>query len=152
MSGEAGAAERFFVAVAKERLDKYPLNSMQSWDFVAAELGDRVPAYKADDWNSLIMQRGADKMPRDVAAKNAWFYARYGAVLGAMAPAVARGMWERTHEPHSKEDWQQAYAAGLDIGPEPPAERTYEEATEEENKFFMEFCREFYPDLYPVLQ
>jgi len=152
MIGEAGAAERFVVAVGNKILDQYSLNSMNQWDFVAADLGDRVSYYKRDDWGSLVMERGSDKIPPDVAAKNAWFYARDGAALGAVAPDVVRGMFERTHVPVSKESWQQKYASGLDIGPEPPALRSYEQAKEEENKFFMEFCREFYPDLYPVLK
>ncbi len=152
MSGEAGAAERFLVAVANSLLDKYSLNSMNCWDFVGADFGDRVSYYKRGDWSTLVMERGTDKIPPDAAAKNAWFYARYGAALGAVAPDVVRGMYERTHVPVSQERWQKMYAAGLDIGPEPLAELSYGEATEEENKFFMEFCREFYPDEYSVLQ
>jgi hypothetical protein len=152
MSGEAGAAERFVVAVANKLCDRHSLNSMNHWDFVAADLGDRVSSYKADDWSSLLMKWGTEKIPPDVAAKNAWFYAEDGAALGAVTPDIMRAMFERTHRPHSKETWHEAYASGLDIGPEPPAPRTYDEATEEENKIFMEFCREFYPDLYPVLQ
>jgi hypothetical protein len=46
----------------------------------------------------------------------------------------------------------EAYASGLDIGLEPPAPRSYDEAKEEENKIFMEWCRQFYPDDYSVLQ
>ena len=152
MSGEAGAAERFLVAIANTLLDKYSLNSMNCRDFVGADFGDRVSYYKRGDWTSLVMERGTDKIPPDAAAKNAWFYARYGAALGAVAPDVMRGMFERTHVPVPKEEWRQAYASGLDIGSEPPVERSYEEATEEENKFFIEFCREFYPHEYSVLR
>jgi len=83
MSGEAGAAERFLVPVANKLLDQYSLNSMKCWDFVGADLGDRVSYYKRDDWSSLVMERGTDKIPPEVASKNAWFYARYGAALGA---------------------------------------------------------------------
>jgi hypothetical protein len=61
-------------------------------------------------------------------------------------------MFERTYAPVSKERWQKKYASGLDIGPEPPARRTYEEAEEEENKIFMEYCQQFRPDLYSVLK
>ena len=152
MSGEAGAAERFLIAVADTLRERHSLNSMKHWDFVGADLGDRVSDYKRDDWNSLLMERGMDKFSPDVAAKNAWFYARNGAALGTMAPDVVRAMFERTHASVSNEKWQQMYASGLDIGLEPPLPRSYEEAQEEENKIFMEYCREFYPDLYPVLQ
>ena len=98
------------------------------------------------------MERGTDKFPPDVAAKNAWFYARDGAALGTMVPDVVRSMFERTHAPVSREKWRRMYASGLDIGPEPPAPRSYEEAQEEENKVFMQYCREFTPDDYPVLK
>ena len=37
-------------------------------------------------------------------------------------------------------------ASGLNIGSEPLAPRNCEEDKEKENRFFMEFCREFYPD------
>jgi len=151
LSGEAGTAQRFLVAVANKLLDRHSLNSMKHWDFVAADLGDRVSDYKRDDWSSLLMERGTDEIPPDVAAKNAWFYASNGAALGAISPNVVRAMFERTFAPVSKERWQQMYASGLDIGPGPPALRSYEQAEEEENKFFMEYCRQFRPDLYPVL-
>jgi hypothetical protein len=152
MSGEAGAAERILVAVANTLRDRHSLNSMKHWDFVGADLGHRVSDYKREDWNSLLMERGTDKIPPDVAAKNAWFYARDGAALGTTVPDLVRAMFERTHAPVSTEKWQQMYASGLDIGLEPPLPRSYEEAQEEENKIFMEYCRELYPDLYPVLQ
>ena len=152
ITGEAGAAERFVVAVANKILDQHSLNSMNHWDFVAADLGDRVSYYKRDDWSSLFWERGADKIPPDVATKNAWFYAEDGVALGAITPDVVRGMFERTHAPRSKERWHEAYASGLDIGPEPPAPRSYDEAKEEENKIFMEWCRQFYADDYSVLR
>jgi hypothetical protein len=63
MGGKAsapGAAERFVVAVAKRMLDERPLNSMNQWDYVAAHLGDRVSEYKRENWNQLLMERGAD--------------------------------------------------------------------------------------------
>ena len=152
MIGEAGAAERFLVAVGNKILDQYSLNSMNQWDFVAADLGDRVSYYKRDDWGSLLMERGTDKMPPDVAAKNAWFYAEAGAALGAVSPDVMRAMFERTHVPVPQERWQQMYDSGLDIGPEPLASRSYEEDKKKENNTFMEWCRQFYPDDYSVLK
>jgi len=149
MTGEAGAAERFVVAVANKILDRHPLNSMNQWDFVAADLGDRCSDYKSD--NFLLLMERADKISHRAAAENAWFYAENGVALGAVAPDVVRAMFERTYPPHSKERWHEAYASGLDTGPEPPAPRSYDEAKEEENKNFMEWCRQFYPDDYSVL-
>jgi hypothetical protein len=152
MTGEAASAERFLVGLGTTFLDRYSLNSMNEWDFVAADLGDRVSEYKRDTWHHLLMERGADKISHRAAAKNAWFYAQDGAALGAVAPDVVRAMFERTHSPHSKERWHEAYASGLDIGPEPPAPRSYDEAKEEENKIFMEWCRQLFPDDYSVLK
>ena len=67
LSGEAGAAERFLVLVANKLRERQSLNSMKVWDLVGADLGDRVLSYKADDWSSLLMQRGTDKIPADIA-------------------------------------------------------------------------------------
>ena len=116
MSGEAGAAERFVVAVANKILDQRSLHSMNQWDYVAAHLGDRCSYYKRDNWHYLLMERGADKIPPHVAAKNAWFYAEDGAALGAVAPDVVRAMFERTHVPVPQEKWQQMHHSGLDVG------------------------------------
>jgi hypothetical protein len=150
MSGEAGAAFEFLFELAGRLEHQYPVFGMRTSDFVGEELGDRVSSYKSDDWTSLVMKWGTEKIPPDVAAKNGWFYARYGAALGVLG--AAEGMWERSHGEISKEEWQQAHAAGLDIGPEPPAPRSHEQATEEENKNFREYCRQFHPDLYQILK
>ena len=62
--------------MASRLINEYPVYAMRTWEFAGADLGDRVSSYKRDDWSSLVMERGADKIPTDVAAKNAWFYAR----------------------------------------------------------------------------
>jgi len=64
---------------------------------------------------------------------------------------VFRAMYERTHAPVPKEEWQRAYAAGLDIGSEQP-QTSYAQAEASENKNFMEFCQQFRPDLYSILK
>jgi hypothetical protein len=152
MMGETGAAERFFVEVANKIRDQHSLSSMNQWDFVAVHLGDRVIEYKRDNWTQLLMERGADKISHRAAAKNAWFYAQDGAALGAVAPDVVQGMFERTHVLVSQESWQRKYDSGLDIGPEPLAARSYQEEKEKENTIFMDWCREFYPDDYSALK
>src|SRR5260370_33240189 len=98
--------------------------------------------FEGGDWSSLIRERGTQKVPRKIALANALDYASGGAALGATRPDVLRAMFERTYAPVPKEQWQQAYAAGLDIGPEQPR-TTYAEAEDTENKNFMEYCREF---------
>ena len=151
MSGEAGLARRVLVEQANTMLERHSLGSMKFWDYVEADVADRI-GIKGDGWHSLVMERGAQKTPPRIALTNAWEYASAGAALGTIHPDVLRVMFERTHAAvSSKEQWQQFYAAGLDIGPEPPPRQSYEEAKEEENKIFMEWCRQFYPDDYSVL-
>ena len=96
MSGEAGAAERALVGAANKLGDRPSLNSMNQWDFVGAELADRI-GYKGEGWSSLLMERGAEKIPPKVALTNGWEYASADAALGTIAPDVARAMFERTH-------------------------------------------------------
>jgi len=146
MSGEAGVARRILVEQANKMLERQALGSMRFWDYVTDRLG-----HKADGWSDLIMERGTQKIPPKVALTNGWEYASAGAALGATHPDVLRAMFERTYVRVPEEKWQRWYAAGLDIGPEQP--RTdYKEAEETENKNFMEYCREFRPELYSVLK
>ena len=146
MSGEAGVARRILVEQANKMLERQALGSMRFWDYVTDRLG-----HKADGWSDLIMERGTQKIPPKVALTNGWEYASAGAALGTTHPDVLRAMFERTYVRVPEEKWQRWYAAGLDIGPEQP--RTdYKEAEETENKNFMEYCREFRPELYSVLK
>ncbi|SRR6266536_2860430 len=150
MSGEAGVARRILVEQANKMLERQALGSMRFWDYVGADVTDRL-GYKADGWSGLIMERGTQKIPPRVALTNGWEYASAGAALGATHPDVLRAMFERTYVRVPEEKWQRWYAAGLDIGPEQPR-TSYGEANETENKNFMEYCREFRPDLYSVLK
>jgi hypothetical protein len=151
MSGEAGIARRVLVKQANRMLEQHSLGSMKFWDYVGADCANRI-GYKGDGWHSLVMERGTQKIPLKIALTNGWEYASDGAALGATHPDVLRAMFERKYADVSKERWQQWYAAGLDIGPEPPARESYEQAQEAENKNFMEYCQQFRPDLYAVLK
>jgi hypothetical protein len=150
MSGKAGAAKCFLVESASNVLKQHSLGSMKFWDYVGVDVADRL-GYKTIDWSSLIMERGTEKCPPDFARSNGWGFAARGAALGTMHPDIFRGIFERTHAPIPEAEWQQAYAAGLDIGPEQPR-TSYAEAEETENRNFMEYCREFHADLYSVLK
>lgn len=119
MSGEAGAAKQFLVCAANRLLERHSPGSMKFWDCVGADVADRL-GYKERDWSGLIMERGTQKFPPRVALTNAWEYASAGAGLGTIHPDVARAMFERSHAAVPEEQWQTAYAAGLDIGPEQP--------------------------------
>jgi hypothetical protein len=150
MSGEAGVARRVLVEQANRMLERHSLGSMKFWDYVGADFADRI-SYEGDGWHSLVSERGTQKIPPKVALTNGWEYSSAGAALGTTHPNVLRAMFERTYVRVPKEEWQWAYAAGLDIGPEQPR-TSYCEAEETENKNFMEYCREFRPDLYSVLK
>jgi hypothetical protein len=141
---------RILVEQANEMLERRALGSMRFWDYVGADVSDRL-GYKADGWSGLIMERGTQKIPPKVALTDGWEYASAGAALGATHPDVLRAMFERTHARVPEEEWQRAYAAGLDIGPEQPR-TNYGEAEDTENKNLMEYCREFRPDLYSLLK
>lgn len=108
---------------------------------------------KRDFWTSLITAMGAQKTQPKAALTNSWEYASAGADLGATHPDIVRGMFERQHKPSSEKEWRNAYVAGLDIGPEPPPTSYTDYAATEasENKNFMEYCQQFRPDLYAVL-
>ena len=150
LTGEAGEAERVLLARANYLLGRHSLNSMKSWDLIGADLADRI-GYKGDVQSGLFMEPGMQKIAADVAARDGWNYARDGAALGAFFPEVVRAMFERTYAAVSKQEWQEACASGLDLGPEPFAERSYEETTEQDNKKFIDYCREFRADLYLLL-
>jgi hypothetical protein len=150
MSGEPGVARRVLVEQANKMLERHSLGSMKFWDYVGADVADRI-GYKGDGWHSLVSERGTQKIPPKVALKNGWEYASAGAALGTTHPNALRAMFEQTYVRVPEEKWQWAYAAGLDIGPEQPR-TNYGEAEETENKNFMEYCREFRPDLYSVLK
>jgi hypothetical protein len=152
MSGAAGAAKRALVGAANTLRDRASLTSMNQWDFVGAKSADLI-GYKGDGWTSLVMELGPQKIRPKMALANGWEYASDGAALGAIHPDVLRAMFERTRAAvSSKEQWRQFHAAGLDIGPEPPPRESYEQAQEAENKKFMEYCRQFHPDLYSLLK
>jgi hypothetical protein len=120
-------------------------------DYVEADLIDCLGYTGGDVWSSLVMEHGAKKIPPDAALIRAWGYVSRAAALGATRPDVLRAMFERTHAPVPKEQWQEAYAVGLDIGPERP-QTSYAEAEATENKNFMEYLQEFRPEHYSVLK
>jgi hypothetical protein len=150
MSGASGVAKNVLVEQANRMLQEHSLASMKFFDYVGTEVAGRI-GYKGDGWHGLISERGTQKIPSKIALTNSWEYASAGAALGVIHPDVLRAMFERTHTPVPEKEWQQAYAAGLDIGPEQPR-TNYKEAEDIENKNFMDYCQKFRPDLYSVLR
>ena len=153
MSGASGASKRFLDEQANKMLQAHSLDSMQFCDYVGTEEVHRAHriGYKVDEWHTLIKEQGTQKISHNLALTNSWEYASAGAALGTTHPDVLRAMFERTYAPVPKEQWQQAYTAGLDIGPEQPR-TNYTEAEDTENKNFMDYCQKFRPDLYSLLR
>jgi hypothetical protein len=154
LTGQADEAERVLVARANYLLGRHSLNSMKSWHLIAADFAERI-GYKGDPYSGLLNERGMEEISHDVAVRNGWNYARDGVALAIVAPDVVRAMFERSYAAVSKEDWQEARASDPIIrayGPEPPAARSYEETTEQDNKRFIDYCRQFRADLYSVLK
>jgi hypothetical protein len=149
-SGPSGAAKHFLGEVASRMVQEHSLAAMKFFDYVGADISGRMN-YKVDGWHTLVMERGTQKIPPEIALTNSWEYASAGAALGTIHPDVVGAMFERTYAPVPEEKWQQAYAAGLDIGQEQPR-TTYKEAEGTENKHFMDFCQKFRPDLYSLLR
>jgi hypothetical protein len=151
LTGEAGEAERVFIARANYLVSRHSLNSMKSHDLILADLADRR-GYKGDIRSRLLMDPAMQKISPDVAARDGWIYARDGAALGSIFPGVVRAIFERSYAAISKQEWDEACASGLVFGPEPPPQRSYEETMEQDNKKFMEYCRQFRADVYAVLK
>jgi hypothetical protein len=153
MSGAPGVAKGVLVERASEMLQGHSLTSMTFWDYIGAEEVRRAHrvGYKVDGWHTLIKEQGAQKIPPDSVLTNSWEYASAGAALGTTHLDVLRAMFERTYATVPEQEWQRAYAAGLDIGPEQPR-TTYKEAENTENKNFIDYCQKFRPDLYPLLR
>jgi len=149
-SGPSGAAKQFLGDVASRMVQEHSLASMKFHAYVGADIAGRMN-YRGDGWHTFLMERGTQKIPQEVALTNSWEYASAGAALGTTHPDVLRAMFERTHAPVPDQEWQRAYAAGLDIGPEQPR-TTYKQAEDAEDKTFMDFCQKFRPDLYPLLR
>jgi hypothetical protein len=149
-SGPSGAAKCFLVEVASQMPQAHSLDSMKLFDYIGADVAGRM-SYKGDGWHTLLMERGTQKIPPEVALTNSWEYASAGAALGTTHPDVLRAMFERTYARVPEGRWQQAYAAGLDIGSEQPR-TSYREAEGTENKNFMDYCQKFRPDLYSLLR
>lgn len=146
--GELGAVKSFFTELAKSFVTDSLIASMTFTDYVMAEFIGRI-GYTGDA-ASFFLQHGMEKIKPETAGELAWQYADQGAALGAIYPDVLRKMFDRTHTAVTKEDWEQARAAGLDI-PGAQNRMSYEEIEETEDEAFMAYCRECCPNLYPIL-
>jgi hypothetical protein len=148
-TGPAGAMRTFFGEAADHQIALNGVsNATTFFAYVQAEFLRRI-SYQGDP-SDYFLQHGMDKMPLDTAAEVGWQYAQQGAAIGAIAPALIRGMFETTYAPSPAEQWEQARAAGLDI-PATQTQNTFLEAQTAHNGGFMEYCREHRSDLFGVL-
>lgn len=91
-----------------------------------------------------------DRIPLEFAGQFSWHCAADAVALAAIHPLIFRAMFEHTYALVSKEQWEFAASAGLDIGKEQPR-KDYESAERAENTAFLEYCRQSRPDLYQIL-
>ncbi len=125
--------------------------SMSCFSYAQAAYLDLFPDYGGDA-QRFLTEHAMDKIQPDPIARTAYsLFAMPGVALGAIHPECVKAMFDRTHTLLPKEQWEQAYAAGLDIGPEQPR-KSYEAAEEEENNLFMAFCKECHPEVYSSLK
>ena len=103
-----------------------------------------------NDLPSFMTKAGMSKLDSESAIAGAWLDALDGAAIGAIHPDLVREMFVLSHAPRSKENWDRARNAGLDL-PEEQDLMTYEELEEAENVSFMHYCKECCPDLYAIL-
>lgn len=147
LQGEPGAVRRFFSEAVEDEM--HLLGEPRSFtEYVEAEQIKRFN-YTGDP-AKFFSEYGMKKIPPKTAAEMAWQFAEQGAILGAIHPDIARRMFEHMYRTHSKEDWNRARAAGLDI----PAEEdvmSYDDVEEGENAGFMAYCQQCCPSLHSVL-
>ena len=145
LGGRGDSAKGNFTAITTSLIAEGRVNeSMKFFDYVQTE-SIRLAKYKGDA-NGFLLKHGKERVPPGTAAELAQFYAIQGAALGAIYPDLVRAIFQETYFFHKREQWEQFYAAGLDVGPYQAA-KTYEEAEKEENEGFMAYSRESHPQL-----
>lgn len=132
--GPSGALKKFFTEIAKSLVSDSATDSMTFADFVGADFISRMRY--AGDPHTFFLEHGMEKLRPNTAQDRAWQYSEQGAALGAMYPRIVRRMFEQTHAGVSKEGWERAHAAGLNIPPE-QNQMSYEETEEAEDEAFM---------------
>jgi hypothetical protein len=142
MRGPSGAMKTFCIEVANDLVSEHRVSTSTSFfDFAMAKFTQRF-GFEGDPW-----RHAHDRIDLESAGQFSWQCAQDAVALAAVHPETFRAMFERTYAPVSKEQWELAFSAGLDIGREQPR-KDYEGATEAENKTFLEYCRQSHPQMY----
>lgn len=147
-TGPPGAVERYFLGLVNDLLWHSIRDSMTFGDYVEQEYRRRVGF--VGDPARFFLEHGMEKISPQAAADLAWQYANDGAALGSICPDILTDVFERSHAPVSRELWDQARAAGLNI-PSEQMEMSYEEIEEGEDEAFMAYCQQCCPDLHAIL-
>ena len=144
MFGVRESAESVLTETAARLVPHSVDNTMKFSDFILKRL------MQSTGTHDLPLKALMSKLSSETATAAAWLDAMDGAAIGALHPDLIREMFARSNAPRSKENWDRARAAGLDIPPEQDV-MTYEEVEKAENEMFMHYCRECCPDLYAIL-
>jgi len=148
LHGEHGAIKSFFLEHATNLKDSGHWEKNTFLEYVCTDQLARLD-YTGDPMR-FLSERAMIKIKADNVILATYQYSEQGAALGAIHPHIMRQMFERTHSLHSKDNWEKAHKAGLDISP--VEEITgYEEVEADENSLFMEYCKECCPNLHAIL-
>jgi hypothetical protein len=146
--GPSGAAYKVCSEIAKKVPAGILNNPITFSDYVGAEFISR--GGHSGDPSKYHIEHMMIKIPPEIANEQALEFSMAGVALGVIYPHKIRSMFDLTHKELPKENWARMYAAGLNISPTKDL-MSYEEAEEIENKAFMDYCREFCPELYNIL-
>jgi hypothetical protein len=141
IAGKPEAVKLFFNEIAGNT-NKILINDTITFhEYVAKEFLSRINS--SDDAMNYFIANGKQ------AEELAWQYAEQGSSIGATFPSRFKKMFDQTYSIVSKERWELYRKIGLDITPEQP-HISYEESENNENKLFLDYCKEFCPKLYMV--
>lgn len=99
-----------------------------------------------------MAQYGTRKLDHDIAFFIPWNLGMLGATLGLMRPEIYKRWFENNFkiDQESRESWNRAHKAGLNIPAEPDVV-TYEEAEQDAFDMFIPYVGEFFPEYNDVL-
>ena len=149
MSGPSGAMKKGCIEVANNLVTENLISSSTTfWDFVGTAYAKQMK--HQGDPSNYFRAHALDRIPIEIAGEFSWSCASDAVALAAIYPETFRAMFEYTYTPVSRKQWEFWAAAGLDIGTE-PTQKDYDRAEEDENRCFLEYCRQSFPRLYAIL-
>jgi hypothetical protein len=151
MHGPAGAMKTACIGIADNLVSEHRVSTSTTFfDFAQAAYAEQMKHQGDPRGINYFKTHSLDRIPLEFAGQFSWHCASDAVALAAIHPETFRAMFECTYAPVSRERWEFMVSAGLDIGREQPR-RDYDGATEAENKSFLEYCRQFHPQLHSNL-